>query len=55
MDFTGNKALSLDEIDRLPKYDIVIGNPPYKLRTTKQRNLGDLSKVDRFEDYFMIR
>jgi len=55
MDFTGTRPLSFEEIKNLPKYDIVIGNPPYKLRTTKQRNLWDLPKVDRFEDYFMIR
>ena len=42
MDFTKTRALSNAEIEKLPKYDVVIGNPPYKERTTKQRNLGDL-------------
>lgn len=55
MDFTWTRPLSLQEIKDKPKYDIVIWNPPYKERTTKQRNLWDLKHVNRFEDYFMIR
>lgn len=37
------------------EYDVVIGNPPYKARTSMQRTYGELKDFDRFEDYFIAR
>jgi len=49
MDFTGTKPAPYI----WKKYDVVIGNPPYKERHTVQRTNGDDKKISRFEEYFI--
>lgn len=39
----------------LPKYDIVIGNPPYGLYSDKYRGLGEGRDFLRLEEYFISR
>ena len=37
----------------LPKYDIVIGNPPYGAYNDKYKGLGEGKQFDRYEEYFI--
>lgn len=38
-----------------PKYDIVIGNPPYGTYNDKYKGLGEGREFDRYEEYFIAR
>ena len=37
----------------LPKYDLVIGNPPYGTYSDKYKGLGEGTDFDRYEEYFI--
>ena len=37
----------------LPKYDLVIGNPPYGIYNDKYKGLGEGKDFDRYEEYFI--
>ncbi|MRI64223.1 restriction endonuclease subunit R [Ornithobacterium rhinotracheale] len=41
--------------DFTPKYDLVIGNPPYGQHRGYYYGLGEESKISRYEDYFVKR
>lgn len=38
---------------QLPKYDLVIGNPPYGTYNDKYKGLGEGKDFDRYEEYFI--
>lgn len=38
-----------------PKYDVVIGNPPYGKYNDKYKGLGEGREFDRYEEYFIAR
>ena len=38
-----------------PKYDVVIGNPPYGTYNDKYKGLGEGREFDRYEEYFIAR
>ncbi len=38
-----------------PKYDVVIGNPPYGKYNDKYKGLGEGREFDRYEEYFVSR
>ena len=38
-----------------PKYDVVIGNPPYGAYSDKYKGLGEGREFDRYEEYFIAR
>lgn len=38
-----------------PKYDIVIGNPPYGAYSDKYKGLGEGKEFDRYEEYFISK
>lgn len=38
-----------------PKYDVVIGNPPYGAYNDKYRGLGEGKEFDRYEEYFISK
>lgn len=38
-----------------PKYDVVIGNPPYGTYNNKYKGLGEGKEFDRYEEYFISR
>lgn len=39
----------------LPKYDLVIGNPPYGAYSDKYKGLGEGTDFNRYEEYFIMR
>ncbi|HLM84039.1 MAG TPA: N-6 DNA methylase, partial [Candidatus Bathyarchaeia archaeon] len=39
----------------IPKYDVVIGNPPYGIHRGKYKGLGEEKKLGRYEEYFIKR
>ena len=39
----------------LPKYDVVIGNPPYGKYNDKYKGLGEGKEFDRYEEYFIAK
>ena len=38
-----------------PKYDVVIGNPPYGVYNDKYKGLGEGKEFDRYEEYFISK
>ena len=38
-----------------PKYDVVIGNPPYGTYSDKYKGLGEGKEFDRYEEYFISK
>lgn len=38
-----------------PKYDVVIGNPPYGVYNGKYKGLGEGKEFDRYEEYFISK
>ena len=38
-----------------PKYDVVIGNPPYGTYNDKYKGLGEGKEFDRYEEYFIAK
>ena len=52
--FDENKrALKADYVQ--PKYDVVIGNPPYGVYSSKYKGLGEGKEFDRYEEYFISK
>lgn len=49
----GERAKKTDY--ELPKYDVVIGNPPYGTYSDKYKGLGEGKEFDRYEEYFISR
>ena len=49
----GERAKKADY--ELPKYDVVIGNPPYGTYSDKYKGLGEGKEFDRYEEYFIAR
>lgn len=39
----------------MPKYDVVIGNPPYGVYSDKYKGLGEGKEFDRYEEYFIAK
>lgn len=49
----GGRAKKADY--EIPKYDVVIGNPPYGTYSDKYKGLGEGKEFDRYEEYFIAR
>ena len=49
----GERARKTDFVQ--PKYDLVIGNPPYGKYNDKYKGLGEGKEFDRYEEYFISK
>ncbi|MCR5252581.1 MAG: Eco57I restriction-modification methylase domain-containing protein [Treponema sp.] len=52
--FDAGERLKLIDYQQ-PKYDVVIGNPPYGKYNDKYKGLGEGKEFDRYEEYFIAK
>ncbi len=52
--FDAGERLKLIDYQQ-PKYDVVIGNPPYGKYNDKYKGLGEGKEFDRYEEYFVAK
>ena len=53
--FFNSEGRAINKSYSIPKFDLVMGNPPYGEYKDKWRGLGEGKEFDRYEEYFLSR